>query len=176
MESLNKNCYSSDAWSCQCSLYTPSVVIKSLCNCVSFYSKKISPITQGLCLSIKSDKSGARFVSRLLLRCFPSNIARLVTYGIIYSAKGMIFTWAKSDIIQKVFKTFPSFANGNTFSSVLAKPFHRLIFTSTNHGVPSAPFFSSLASSRVSMREHCVINCLSHISIRSGMRSHYTTA
>ena len=131
------------SWSCQSFFDAPFVVVQSLRNGCSFKTCFFRPFDKSKGFVQKSYFSVSRCVSVLFSWRFPSDVSRLIISVVVDSSKRMIFAWSKSNIGQKIGKIFPSFANSYSSSAIMWVSLHRRIFASSNHRVPSSPFFGS---------------------------------
>ena len=141
----------STLWSSKSFFYAPSISVNSLRNCGSLESCFFRPLNKRKGFAIKCNVPISRSIPVLLLWRFPLNIAWLVISFVINSSKRMLFTWSKTNILQKIGKIFPSFADRNTSAAVSMVAIHRWVFATTNHGMPSIPFLSSFVGSTMSM-------------------------
>lgn len=136
---------------CKRFFYAPAIRINPLSDCCSFQTSSFRPLNKGQCFPIKRYFSIRGSIPMLLLWSFPLNISRLIIAFIVNSSKRVLFAGCISNIIKKVGKFLPSFAYGNSSSSVSWVSVHRRVFAASNHGMPCVPFFCSAVRSTMPM-------------------------
>lgn len=100
-------------------------LIDSLCYGASCQSHEDSPLSEGFCLSVMSNKAGITFGSaivRLLARCRPSDVAGFVIAIVINAVKCVTFFAIVRELRNVLLECFkrvaPIIADGNTATAV----------------------------------------------------------
>lgn len=95
---------------------------------------------------LKVNPNISSHVARLLFRCRPSAVRRLVVSIVVYAVERVFRRWAISHVCQKIFKLEPPAADRYSTSTVIAKSFGARLVAATNHVAPDSVFVRDAAS------------------------------
>ena len=110
----------------------------------SFLSR---PLLEGLSASVKSQSSGNLFIVSLFFLGGPLAVLRRVARIVVDSLNGMLGGRSRTHIGNKVLKSCPLRANGNSASSIIPVVRVRWVLATLVHGGPSVVFRRMRASS-----------------------------
>lgn len=138
---------------CECLFFIPMQCVDSLFGNTLIYSKMFCQFCNASGNTSHGKNSVRTSVPRILLVSCPSTIARFIVAILVWPAVKLKLWGTFAHVSQKVFKHFPSHANGDA-SAAVKRPFFTIrIGASFNHFAPTSICSGILIPSSVTMAQ-----------------------
>ena len=141
----------------------PAGFIKPHLNGLAVDSNFFRPVPDQHGAPIMSKWASPRAIADLFRACGPAHIAGFIIAAVVNAIHLVIPRWGRTNVIEKGLERLrPFLAHSNASAAISRVVFHRRIFASSDHGVPGAPFFSTLSFHSVSVFVEMVVFAFTH--------------